>query len=124
MRARIAAPSDLSAHVEDGYFSGLYAPFWTLDSKEAIQYWAKYTTGSGKNRRTHSTGGAMNIAFDDLLVPASTHVTPLIRDGILHEFYPDRLRPYSAGYPPGSRPSATIRPWRRGWTPTPATSGC
>ncbi len=98
VRARIAAPSDLLSHVEDGHFSGLYAPFWTFDSKEALHYWAKYTTGSGDNRRTHSIGGAMTIDFDDLLVPASTHVTPLIRDGILHEFYPDRLRPYRAGY--------------------------
>ncbi|KRS14252.1 hypothetical protein XM53_00485 [Roseovarius atlanticus] len=98
VRARIAAPSDLWAQVEDGHFSGLYAPFWTFDSKEALEYWAKYVTGSGKHRRTRSTSGSMKIHFDDLLVPASPHVTPLIRDGILHDFYPLRLRPYRAAY--------------------------
>ena len=36
--------------------------------------------------------------FDDLLMPASPHVTPLIRDGILHDFDPADLRPYRAGY--------------------------
>lgn len=96
VESRYAAPSDLGDHVAQGHVSGLYAPFWTFDSKEAIQYWAKYRTGSGDNKRTHSTSGAMNIDFDDLLVPASPHVTPLIRDGILHDFYPDRLRPYRA----------------------------
>lgn len=98
VRARLAAPGDLWARVEDGHFSGLYAPFWTFDSCEAVQYWAKYTTGSGKNRRTRPTSGSLTINFDDLLVPASPHVTPLIRDGILHEFYPERLRPYRPAY--------------------------
>ncbi len=96
--ARLAAPRDLPRHVEDGHLSGLYAPFWTFDSREAIQYWAKYRTGSGKNRRTRSTSGQLEILFDDLLVPASPHVTPLIRDGILHDFRPDALRPYRAAY--------------------------
>ena len=40
----------------------------------------------------------MKIRFDDLLMPASHHVTPLIRDGILHDFLPSRLRPYNTGY--------------------------
>ncbi|MEM6589015.1 MAG: TFIIB-type zinc ribbon-containing protein [Pseudomonadota bacterium] len=96
--SRIAAPSDLADHVEPARVAGLYAPFWTFDSQEAVQYWAKYTTGSGDNKRTHSVSGDMTIDFDDLLVPASPHVTPLIRDGILHEFQPDKLRSYRAGY--------------------------
>ncbi|QGX98183.1 TFIIB-type zinc ribbon-containing protein [Roseovarius faecimaris] len=95
---RLAAPSDLAARISDARVAGLYAPFWTFDSDEAVQYWAKYTTGSGKNRRHKSISGKMRIEFDDLLVPASPHVTPLIRDGILHDFKPDRLRPYRAGY--------------------------
>lgn len=96
--SRIAAPSDLADHVEPARVAGLYAPFWTFDSREAVSYWAKYTTGSGDNKRTHAVSGAMTINFDDLLVPASAHVTPLIRDGILHEFEPSRLRSYRAGY--------------------------
>ena len=97
-KSRIAAPSDLAEQVAPARVAGLYAPFWTFDTKEAVSYWAKYTTGSGDNKRTHNVSGAMNITFDDLLVPASTHVTPLIRDGILHEFQPTKLRSYRAGY--------------------------
>lgn len=101
VRGRLAAPSDLPAQLGRARVAGLFAPFWTFDSAEAVQYWAQYTTGSGKNRRTHKTSGRLQIAFDDLLVPASPHVTPLIRDGILHDFLPDRLRSYRAGYMAG-----------------------
>ncbi|QUJ77593.1 hypothetical protein KDD17_06405 [Sulfitobacter albidus] len=95
---RVAAPRDLAATVAQARVAGLYAPFWTFDSDEAVSYWAKYTTGSGDNRRTHRTSGQMGIRFDDLLMPASPHVTPLIRDGILHDFRPSDLRSYAPGY--------------------------
>lgn len=95
---RIAAPNDLKEAARSGRFAGLYAPFWTFDTREAVAYWATYSTGSGKNRRTRSTSGTMSITFDDVLVPASPHVTPLIRDGILHEFDPTRLAPYTPAY--------------------------
>ena len=95
---RLAAPGSLPALLEDARLAGLYAPFWTFDSHEALRYWAKYTTGTGDKRRTHKTSGALQIAFDDLLMPASPHVTPLIRDGILHDFDPGSLRPFHAGY--------------------------
>jgi hypothetical protein len=96
--ARIAAPNDLMNVVSKARVAGLYAPFWTFDSAETVKYWAKYTTGSGKNRRTRSMSGHMRMTFDDVLMPASHHVTPLIRDGILHDFRPSDLRPYRAGY--------------------------
>ncbi|MCV3270953.1 hypothetical protein [Roseobacter sinensis] len=95
---RIAAPSDLKGIIAEARVAGLYAPFWTFDSTETIRYWAQYRTGSGNHARTRSTEGDMEIVFDDLLMPASPHVTPLIRDGILHEFDPARLRPYDAAY--------------------------
>lgn len=95
---RLAAPNDLVKTVMEATITGLYAPFWTFDSDEAVQYWAKYTTGSGKDRREHQTSGRMKIEFDDMLMPASPHVTPLIRDGILHDFDPNDLKPYRAGY--------------------------
>jgi len=95
---RHAAPNDLGTAVDQGRMAGLYAPFWTFDSREAVQYWARITTGSGKNRRTRSIKGSMSIQFDDLLVPASPHVTPLIRDGILHRFDPRDLLPYEEAY--------------------------
>jgi hypothetical protein len=98
VKARIAAPNDLSAIVAKGRVAGLYAPFWTFDSSEALEYWAMYTTGSGDNRRTKKIKGRMDIHFNDLLMPASDHVTPLIRDGILHDFTPSDLRPYDPGF--------------------------
>ncbi len=98
VEGRLAAPSNLPGHIKGARVAGLYAPFWTFDSDEAVKYWAKYNTGSGDDRETHSISGKMTIEFDDLLVPASEHVTPLIRDGILHDFDPAQLRPYRAGY--------------------------
>lgn len=95
---RLAAPSNLANIVGKAPIAGLYAPFWTFDSSEAVDYWARYTTGSGENRRSHVAAGKMRVRFDDLLMPASPHVTPLIRDGILHDFDPNALRPYRAGY--------------------------
>lgn len=98
VRERIAAPGDLSDKVGAARVAGLYAPFWTFDSKEAIDYLVKYRVKSGDNWVTRSKSGAMTTEFDDLLMPASHHVTPLIRDGILHDFDPDKLRPYTPAY--------------------------
>ncbi|MGJ8603338.1 MAG: hypothetical protein ACSHXH_04355 [Marivita sp.] len=95
---RVAAPNDLTKVSAEGRIASIYAPFWTFDSKEAIEYWATYQVGSGKNRRRRGRKGRINIDFNDMLVPASPHVTPLIRDGILHDFKPSYLRPYQAGY--------------------------
>jgi hypothetical protein len=98
VKRRIATPNDLGGIVAQGRVAGLYAPFWTFDSEEAVEYWAQYTVGSGDDRRTRSTKGNLRISFNDLLMPASPHITPLIRDGILHDFHPSALRPYRAGY--------------------------
>ncbi|WP_299042195.1 hypothetical protein [uncultured Tateyamaria sp.] len=95
---RWAAPSSLTSVVSGARVAGLYVPFWTFDSEEAVNYWAKYKVRRNKRTVTRSTSGALRIRFDDLLVPASPHVTPLIRDGILHDFDPRRLRPYRPGY--------------------------
>ena len=98
IQRRWAAPNDLAAAVAKGRIAGLYAPFFTFDSEEALQYWARYKVKSGKKTYSRSTTGRMHISFDDLLVPASHHVTPLIRDGILHDFDSARLRPFDPGY--------------------------
>ncbi len=95
---RLAAPDDLGDVVDKARIVGIYVPFWTFDTQEAIKYTAKYRVKSGKITYTRSTSGAFHMKFDDLLVPASSHVTPLIRDGILHDFDPERLRPYTPGY--------------------------
>jgi len=98
IKDRWAAPNDVSDIVANSTVTGIYVPFWTFDSKEAVAYTVKYRVKSGKTtyRREHS--GSMKTVFDDLLVPASPHVTPLIRDGILHDFEPDHLRPYEPAF--------------------------
>jgi hypothetical protein len=98
IKGRLAAPRDLYAAAEKGRIAGLYAPFWTFDSEEAISYWARYNVRSGKNTRVRTVKGNMTTRFDDLLVPASPHVTALIRDGILHDFRPGDLRAFRPGY--------------------------
>ena len=95
---RIAAPKDLQDFTSRGRIAGIYAPFWTFDSREAIEYWASYTVGSGDKRRRKRKTGRMTVDFNDMLVPASPHVTSLIRDGILHDFDPSQLRPFRSGY--------------------------
>jgi hypothetical protein len=95
---RLAAPGDLSRAASEGRMAGLYAPFWTFDSDEAITYWARYNVRSGKNTRVRHVKGSLRTRFDDLLVPASPHVTALIRDGILHDFRPADLRAFRGGY--------------------------
>lgn len=98
VRRRLAAPTDLADTVSRARVAGFYVPFFTFDSHEAVDYWARYRTGSGDKARTHSVKGSMSIAFDDLLAPASPHITPMIRDGILHDFNPEDLRPYIPAY--------------------------
>ncbi len=95
---RLAAPNSLMVSVQNGRMAGLYAPFWTFDSKELVNYWAQQRKRSGKRTVFRRITGKMTTFFDDMLVPASTHVSPLIRDGILHRFEPARLRPFRAGY--------------------------
>lgn len=96
--ARRAAPSDLADIVAKGRVAGIYVPFWTFDSEEAIDYMVKYRVKRGKNWVRKTLNQFMNTSFDDMLVPASLHVSPLIRDGILHDFSPRDLRPYTPAY--------------------------
>lgn len=98
IKGRLCAPNDLSATSSEGRIAGLYAPFWTFDSTEFVRYTATYRRGSGDKARRVRVSGSLQVHFDDMLAPASDHVTPLIRDGILHDFDPRRLRPYRAGY--------------------------
>lgn len=95
---RLAAPGDLKAAAAEGRLAGLYAPFWTFDSDEAVNYWARYNERRNKRTVVRKVRGNMKIRFDDLLVPASPHVTALIRDGILHDFRPEDLRAFRPGY--------------------------
>ena len=98
VEGRWAAPSDLGTVVAGGQTLGIYVPFWTFDSEEAVNYTVKYRVKRGKRTVTRSKTGFMETEFDDLLMPASPHVTPLIRDGILHDFEPENLRPVEPAY--------------------------
>ena len=103
VRRRWAAPNALTGEVAKARVAGIYVPSWTFDSAEAVNYLVKYRVKQGKNWVTRTFRSSMKTAFDDLLVPASPHVTPLIRDGILHDFDPHSLKPYEpaflAGFP-------------------------
>ena len=96
--ARYAAPGDLTDVVAKARVAGIYVPFWTFDSREVVRYSARYKVKRGKKWTVQTTKGELRHFFDDLLVPASHHVTPLIRDGILHEFDPSALRTYEPAY--------------------------
>ncbi|MEM7508567.1 MAG: hypothetical protein AAF415_17690 [Pseudomonadota bacterium] len=95
---RWAAPSDLGKRVSQSRVAGIYVPFWTFDSKEDVDYTVFYRVMRGRQTVTKFHDGLMTTEFDDLLMPASPHVTPLIRDGILHEFRPSNLRPFEPAY--------------------------
>ena len=95
---RIAAPDDLSEAIKAGRTTGLYAPFWTFDSNEAVDYFMIYRVKRGKKWSIRTKSDFMGLQFDDLLMPASPHVTPLIRDGILHDFRPSDLRVYDPAF--------------------------
>ncbi|MEL6914983.1 MAG: hypothetical protein AAFP13_10820 [Pseudomonadota bacterium] len=95
---RVAAPGGLGASVAAGRIATLYAPFFTFDSTDLIDYWGTYTTKRGKRTVRRKKTGKFETDFDDLLVPASPHITPLIRDGVLHDFDPGTLRPYGPAY--------------------------
>ena len=98
VQRRWAAPSDLAVIVSKCRVVGIYVPFWTFDSKEAVRYVLTYRERSGKRTVFKTTSGYMETAFDDLLMPASPHVTPFIRDGILHDFDPGDLRPIEPAF--------------------------
>lgn len=95
---RWAAPSDLGDVVAKGRVAGIYVPFWTFDSHEAVDYTVVYKVNRGKKTKIKTMAGSMTTTFDDLLMPGSHHVTPLIRDGILHDFDPENLRPFDPAY--------------------------
>ena len=98
VKARLAAPDDIADVVSNARVAGIYVPFWTFDSREVVRYSAHYRTKRGKRWTVRTKRGRFEHWFDDLLVPASLHVTPLIRDGILHDFDPSELRPYTPAY--------------------------
>jgi predicted RNA-binding Zn-ribbon protein involved in translation (DUF1610 family) len=95
---RLAAPRDLSGRPRMGGLRGFTRPSGPSTATRRSTYWARYNVRSGKNTRIRTVKGSMRTRFNDLLVPASPHVTALIRDGILHYFRPRDLRAFRPGY--------------------------
>ncbi len=98
LRGRWAAPSDLLARAQAGHLAAVYAPFWTFDASKAIDYIGAKRSGRGKNAHSTMVSGHLFLNFDDVIIAASDHVTPAIRDGIMHGFNPEWLRPYQPEY--------------------------
>lgn len=95
---RYAAPDDLLNAVKQGDIAAIYAPFWTFDADKQIYYSARKKIRSGKNTRWRTVTGQTKLTLDDMITGASDHVTPAIRDGIMHGFDIDLLRPYLPDY--------------------------
>lgn len=79
-------PRTLSSGAVLDRFTPLYLPFWTFDARTAADWKAEvghtYTTGSGKNRRTHTVwrwkNGHVDLTIDDLLVSGTKRVSEII----------------------------------------------
>ncbi|MDT8326672.1 MAG: hypothetical protein RQ750_04695 [Roseovarius sp.] len=98
LRGRWAAPPNLAAQAHNGHLAALYAPFWTFDASKAIKYIGAQRSGRGQNARSNMVSGRLFMTFDDVIIAASDHVTPALRDGIMHGFDPGELRPYRPEY--------------------------
>ena len=98
LRGLWAAPGDLAQVVAEGHMAAIYAPFWTFDASKAVDYRAQKRVGSGKRARWRNVSGRVSMVFDDAVVGASDHVTPAIRDGIIHGFNRAWLKPYQPEY--------------------------
>ncbi len=84
VQSRWFAPNEFKKRGTQGRFSGVYLPYWTIDSLTGTAYTGQrgdhyyVTVGSGKNRRTvrrtrwYPASGRFQRFFDDVLVVAGT----------------------------------------------------
>ncbi|WP_297779953.1 hypothetical protein [uncultured Roseovarius sp.] len=98
VRGLWSAPTPLSKVVTEGQIAAVYAPFWTFDAAKDVNYTAQRRTGHGESARWRRVSGQVMMVLDDVVIGASDHVTPDIRDGIMHGFYPQWLKPYQPEY--------------------------
>lgn len=96
--SRVGAPNDLLEKVEQGDIAAVYAPFWTFDADKTVSYSARKRVHRGKQTYWRNIKGVTGLVLDDQITAASDHVTPAIRDGIMHGFDPALLRPYLPEY--------------------------
>jgi len=60
--------------------AGVYAPFWTFDAAVVVRYVGQRGRKSGKSTHWTTVSGMIEAPFNDILMPASHHITPDIRD--------------------------------------------
>ncbi|MEM7270638.1 MAG: hypothetical protein AAF401_15470 [Pseudomonadota bacterium] len=96
--SKLGAPSDFKDAVSGGRLAGIYVPFWTFDSVESVEYLTtiEYDDANAEKNGTYS--GDMDTYVDDLLFPASSLISPVIRDSIARGFSASLLRPFLPHY--------------------------
>jgi DNA-directed RNA polymerase subunit RPC12/RpoP len=78
--SRWLMPSSLQGRASGARLAGVYAPFWTFDAAVVVRYVGQRGRKSGKNMHWTTVSGTLEAPFDDILMPASHHITPDIRD--------------------------------------------
>jgi DNA-directed RNA polymerase subunit RPC12/RpoP len=79
-RSRWLMPTSLQDRAMGARLAGVYAPFWTFDAAVKVRYVGQRGRKSGKNMHWTTVSGTLDAPFDDILMPASHHITPDIRD--------------------------------------------
>jgi hypothetical protein len=103
LSSRIARPRGLLAQAETGWMVGLYAPFWTFETLEVVGYIAR-AHQQGPNHGydcVEEVQDTIEMTCEDILVPASGHITPEMRDALVAGFRPTQLRAFRPGYVAG-----------------------
>jgi hypothetical protein len=102
-RSRALLPNALRERARDARLAGVYAPFWTFDAEVEVAYRGARGRGSGKKTVWTSVSGTLRLPFDDILMPASSHITADIRDATgpwpvtsLVDFQPHYLSGFAA----------------------------
>jgi ribosomal protein S27AE len=79
-RSRMLLPDVLRDRASGARIAGVYAPFWTFDSEIEVAYEGWRGRRSGKKTVWTRVSGTVRAPFDDILMPASSHITADIRD--------------------------------------------
>ncbi|HVG47408.1 MAG TPA: hypothetical protein VM899_04645 [Rubellimicrobium sp.] len=78
--SRWLMPTALQGRALGARLAGVYAPFWTFDSRVVVRYVGRRGRKSGKEIRWTDVSGTIEVPFNDILMPASNHITVDIRD--------------------------------------------
>jgi hypothetical protein len=75
LRSRMLLPRALRDRAFGARLAGVYAPFWTFDAEVEVAYHGWRGRRSGKNTSWTRVSGTVRAPFDDILMPASSHIT-------------------------------------------------